>query len=106
MRHVLADCHVLKRKQSTRPVTFVKGTSTAGTEHCMLKGFVLLSGMPEDQVPVQVLCDTGATQSCICRDVLLLSEQLYPGSSVLVQGIGMETLQVPLHRVHFQTNLS
>lgn len=110
--HVIADCLMLKKKQQvlgTKSVVFVNAISPSHTDLIykpfMLKGFVSFSGNPDDQVQVQVLLDTGAVQSFMCGDVFPFSEQSNLGSSILVQGIGMEVLKVQLHCVHLQTVL-
>lgn len=110
--HVIADCLSLKKKQkdlNLKSAAFAKTVHPTQIdltyEPFMQKGFVSFSGNPEDQVPVQVLLDTGAAQSFICGSVLPFSEQSYLGTSILVQGIGMEILKVPLHRIHLKTAL-
>ncbi|XP_057674676.1 uncharacterized protein LOC130905366 [Corythoichthys intestinalis] len=54
---------------------------------------------------VRILRDTGAAQSFILSDVLPFNEESSCGSSVLVQGIGMEYLSVPLHCVNLSCDL-
>ena len=54
---------------------------------------------------MRILRDTGASQSFILRDLLPLSEKTATGSSVLVQGIGMGSMKVTLHRVCLKSDL-
>lgn len=110
--HVIADCLMLKKKQQTsfsaQPVGLVK-TILAPVDSVyqpfLLEGFVSFSGQQDDQAEVRVLRDTGAARSFIRGDVLPFSEKSYLGSSILVQGISMEVLKVPLHRVYLKTEL-
>lgn len=110
--HVIADCLMLKKKQQTsfsaQPVGLIK-TIPASVDSVyqpfLLEGFVSFSGQRDDQVEVRVLRDTGAARSFIRGDVLPFSEKSCLGSSILVQGISMDVLKVPLHRVHLQTEL-
>ena len=55
--------------------------------------------------PVSILRDTGASQSLMLKDILLLSEQSYTGSNVLSQGVKSEVISIPLHIVSLHTEL-
>lgn len=110
--HVIADCVALKKKQPSlvsKPIAFVKTVSPSSRvvdySPFLLKGFVSFTGKVEDQREIQVLRDTGAAHSFVCRKVLLFSEESHLGSSILVQGFGMEVMKVPLYRLHLQTDL-
>lgn len=110
--HVIADCMVLKRKHNstvkTQPVGLIKTASVhvdSVYEPVLLEGFVSFSDQPEGRVAVRVLRDTGAARSFIRGNVLPFSEKSCLDSSILVQGISMEVLKVPLHRVYLQTEL-
>ena len=59
----------------------------------------------EAAVSVNILCDTGATQSLLLQSVLPLTEQTFTGASVLVQGVELGVLKVPLHKVYLRSNL-
>uniref|UniRef100_A0A8C2CKI8 G-protein coupled receptors family 1 profile domain-containing protein n=1 Tax=Cyprinus carpio TaxID=7962 RepID=A0A8C2CKI8_CYPCA len=111
VRNTFGMSSFLKKKQQTssaQPVGLVK-TISAPVESVyqpfLLEGFVSFSGQRDDQVEVRVLRDTGAARSFILGDVLPFSEKSCFGSSILVQGISMEVLKVPLHRVYLQTEL-
>ncbi len=110
--HVIVDCGMLRKKQQNssgvQSVGLIKTLSIptdAVYEPFMFEGFVSFSGQPGDQIGMRVLRDTGAARSVIRGDVLPFSEDSYLGSSILVQGISIEVVKVPLHRVHLQTEL-
>lgn len=106
-----------KRKQQPKSVGFVNTVvdlckpeavcevPDSSYKPFLLKGLISLTGKPEDQKQIQMLRDTGAAQSFIVADVLPLSEETSCGSSVLVQGLEMEIINVPLHRVHIESEL-
>ena len=60
------------------------------------EGYVSLSENGE-AVAVKILRDTGATQSLLVDNTLPLSEQTSIGASALIQGIGLDVINVPLH---------
>jgi len=66
-----------------------------------------LVSLTEDDatVPIQILRNTGATQSLLLQDVLPLTEQSSTGTSVLVQRVELGVLKVPLHKVYLRSNL-
>lgn len=117
--HVIADCLSLKCKQHSPKkevglVSSIKQGSRAEQREdlpdptylpFLFKGLVSLTGNKEDQVEVQVLRDTGASQSFVCADVLPFSEKSSVGFSRLVQSFSMEVMKVPIHRIHFQSDL-
>lgn len=110
--HLIADCGLLKKKQlnsnSPQPIGLIKTMPIAvdsAYEPFLSDGFVSFSDQPGDRVGVHVLRDTGAARSFIRGDVLSFSDDSYTGSSILVQGISMEVVKVPLHRVYLQTDL-
>lgn len=116
MGHLISDCLVLKRKNQQgqfKPVTFVKSVSEAvvakeidaGFKPFLMKGLISVNVKPDEQKGVQILRDTGSIQSFVISDALLLSEQTFCGTSVLVQGIEMGVVKVPLHRIHLQCEL-
>lgn len=59
----------------------------------------------KEEVPVIILRDTGAMDSFILESVLAFSPRSYTGESVLIRGIGLNTLSVPLHKVRLQSDL-
>ncbi|XP_039542155.1 uncharacterized protein LOC120489424 isoform X2 [Pimephales promelas] len=68
------------------------------------EGRVSLVGEKEE-IPVKILRDTGAMDSFILESVLPFSSQSHTGESVLIRGIGLNTLSVPLHKVRLQSDL-
>ncbi len=67
-------------------------------------GFVSLVGS-DTKAPVKILKDTGASDSFILAEVLPFSQESELGSSVPVQGMGLNVLHVPLHKVMLDCNL-
>ena len=67
-------------------------------------GYVYL---PQSNVekPVMILRDTGANQSLLLEATLPLSEETSTGVNVLIQGVEVEPISVPLHRVKLQSDL-
>lgn len=55
--------------------------------------------------PVKILRDTGANQSFILDSVLPFSFVTDTGNSVLIKGIGLNTINVPLHRITLHSDL-
>lgn len=116
--HLIADCHVLKRKQQssvTKSVGFVKAVNgdnveceyklDASYEPFVTEGLISIMGKSAEQIKIKILRDTGTTQSFVVAGVLPFSEQTFCGSNVLVQGIEMGCVKVPLHQVHLQSDL-
>ena len=58
-----------------------------------------------DTVPIKILRDIGATQSLMVQDILPFIDQCSTGASVLVQGVKLDVMRVPLHRVFLKSNL-
>lgn len=67
-------------------------------------GFVSLPGSVE-KVAVKILRDTGSSESFILESVLPFSTESHTGSSLLIRGIGLNTLSVPLHKVDLTCEL-
>ena len=67
-------------------------------------GYVYL---PQSNVekPVMILRDTGDNQSLLLEATLPLSEETSTGVNVLIQGVEVEPISVPLHRVKLQSDL-
>ena len=45
-----------------------------------------------NDTPIIILHDTSATQTLLLENVLRFSEKQFTGDSVLIQGIGLETM--------------
>ena len=109
-KRVEPDLVITQRAPDTadsRDETKVQGkllTPGSTAEGCLspfvLRGFVCLEGSKE-KVPINVLRDTGATQSLILDSVLSFSDQSSAGINVLLQGVEMGVISVPL--VYTQT---
>ena len=123
--HIIADCLSLKRKQQLTPslpqpkgMGLIKNVALPGIklsqnddklDPCfkpfISKGFVSLTGDPKDQQPVNILRDTGGSQSIIREGILPLSSKSACNSSAVVQGVEMGFVPVPLHYVYIQSPL-
>ena len=119
--HLIAHCPTLLRRDgqnSKRPksVGLVQSAPTPlisppepddEVDECykpfIHKGSVSLTGEDEDQVPIVILRDTGATQSLMLQGVLPFSEQSFHGSDSLVLGVEMNVLRAPLHTVFLRS---
>ena len=55
--------------------------------------------------PIRIMRDTCCAQSMILEGTLPFSEVSSTGSSALIQGIGMEIINVPLHKVNLKSDL-
>lgn len=125
--HWKADCPLLKAKRGGRqvvparptvlaidmpstPVSEVSPVTPSSVSMCaagaagsfrpfISEGSVSLAGGGRE-VPVKILRDTGASSSFILQSALPFSSASYTGKSLLVRGIGLNTLSTPLHRVH------
>ena len=121
--HVISECWTLERKRNnpsgdllvstvnspvTRNVPPVKNSdeSLSSTDYhpFVSEGYVSLSEDGET-VAVKILRDTGATQSLLVDNTLPLSVKTSIGSGVLIQGIGLDVINVPLHQIFLQSEL-
>ncbi|XP_041947558.1 uncharacterized protein LOC121708759 isoform X4 [Alosa sapidissima] len=117
--HRIAACPVLRMKNSKPPPKqkyskgsgFVRPLVQSNSkidpvyEPFVSVGMVSLTGCEQDNIPVQMLRDTGSAQSFILASTLSFSDESYCGYDVLVQGIDMGILKVPLHTVHIKSEL-
>ena len=89
---VLPDNHDTKIKEGYLP--FVS------------EGYLSLSGDSTQQpVKVNMLRDTGATQSLLLKGVLPLSEQTAVGANVIISGVECGYVSVPLHKICIKSDL-
>ena len=118
----VAACKMLKQKQLAVPPNKQKGVGLIKTAHpnghfpfdesedCFkpftFKAFVSLTGNACDERPVNVLRDTGGSQSFILSNVLPLSDRSVCDSSAIVRDIGMECVLAPMHWVHVRSSLA
>lgn len=121
--HWKGDCPILKEKNKQIDVNKFKPAAVANSVHSsgaesedklfndylstyapfITEGRVSLSDGVE--VPVRILRDTGAMDSFILESILPFSVQSETGNSVLVRGMGLNTLTVPLHKVKLHSDL-
>ena len=69
------------------------------------KGVVSLVGDESSSQKVEILRDTGETQSLMLDSVLALTENSLTGANVLISGVEMGILEVPLHEVNIKSSL-
>lgn len=66
--------------------------------------FVSLVG-EKDQVPVTILCDSGAKQSLTRENIFLFSSLSYTGSGIVAWGAKQSPLRAHLHFVHLKSRI-
>ena len=64
----------------------------------------LIGGDNAHSTPINVLGDTGASQSVILADLLSFSEKTSSSISVLSQGVECGFFNVPLHIIYLSSN--
>ena len=71
------------------------------------KPFVFEGSVSLDDVvkPIKIMRDTCSAQSLMLEGTLPFSEVSSTGTFALIQGIGMEIINVPLHKVNLNSNL-
>ena len=74
-------------------------------EPSVLEGSVSLDSDKIDPKPIKIMRDTCCAQSMILEGSLPFSEVSATGENVLIQGIGMDIISVPLHRVNLKSDL-
>ena len=121
--HVISECWTLEQKRNNPPGDLLVSTvnppntrsappvkksheisSSTNYHPFVSEGYVSLSAGGET-VAVKLLRDTGATQSLLVDNVLPLSEQTSVGASVLIQGVGLDVINVPLHQIFLKSEL-
>jgi len=117
--HIMSECQALEKKEKTQKTDLVVTKSDLQKSQSPLtgqksedndfkpfisEGRVSLVGMDASN-GINILRDTGASQSLLVKDVLPLNEQSFMGSSVLIQGIKSGVACVPLHVVDLQSSL-
>uniref|UniRef100_A0A3B3BUU0 Gypsy retrotransposon integrase-like protein 1 n=1 Tax=Oryzias melastigma TaxID=30732 RepID=A0A3B3BUU0_ORYME len=119
--HLIADCHALKKKSTTTAPTKGMGLmrtassalpcQTEGTnlDPCfkpfISTGTVSLTAETAVHHPIRILRDTGGSQSIIRDDVLSFTKASSCGSSVMIQGVGVNLVSAPLHTVYLESPL-
>ena len=74
-------------------------------EPFVLEGSVSLNSDQVDPVPIKIMRDTCCSQSMIVEGTLPFNEITATGENVLIQGIGMEVISVPLHKMNLTSEL-
>ena len=74
-------------------------------EPFVLEGFVSLSSDSVSPKPIKVMRDTCCGQSMILEDTLPFGHESSTGTNALIQGIGMDTISVPLHKMNLKSDL-
>ena len=118
----MAECCILeKKKQRLLKPDLVVGQQTCSSGHrppdhkvdddvvnlyapFLSHGSVSLVGQLAT-IPIKMLRDTGATQTLILDSVLSFSSESFTGSSILLQGIKLGTVQVPLHNLELSSEI-
>ena len=123
--HVLSECWALEKKKANNPVmTFSKEKQPLlqAKQQCQLEGRVMPEVLLEEehpfvsegcasltkedtQVSVKILRDTGALQSLMLQNVLPLSNKTLMDANVLIQGVELNTITIPLHKVCTHSDL-
>ena len=67
--------------------------------------FVAIKDEKEEWKPVKILRDTGASQTLLLQDALPLSEKSSTGASILIQGVGCNDVNVPLHDIILKSDM-
>ena len=74
-------------------------------EPFVLEGSVSLDNNKVDPKPIKIMRDTCCAQSMILEGSLPFSEVSATGENALIQGIGMDIVSVPLHRINLKSDL-
>ena len=74
-------------------------------EPFVLEGSISLDSDKVDPKPIKIMRDTCCVQSMILEGSLPFSEVSATGENVLIQGIGMDIISVPLHRINLKSDL-
>ena len=110
----MAECRVLEKKNHSKNVLTISKAQSPVTEHAtvekeqftlfILQGYVSLSENGE-KVPIEILRDTGATQSILVEGILPLAEGTATGNNVRIQGIKLGVVNVPLHTIFINSDI-
>lgn len=112
--HLLSECWALERKDKKKSNAMVTTSANspgkvAATTPDVFKPFLSQGSISIDkngvETSIQILRDTGASQSLLVEGVLALSEQSATGETVLIHGVELGFSCVPLHRVFLKSGL-
>jgi len=96
--------HDVEPIEPNRPKTIESEKVREDFQPFVLEGSVSLND-DENNRPIKIMRDTCCAQSMILESALPFTENTATGESVLIQGIGMDVINVPLHRISLKTNL-
>ena len=74
-------------------------------EPYLSNGFVSLNSDYAQSTPIEILRDTGASQSLILAETLPFSEKTSFGTNILIQGVECGVFKVPLHNIYLSSDL-
>ena len=108
--HLLSECWALEKKDKRKGNALVTTRShTSKTPETfkpfVSKGSVSTAENSADLKEIQILRDTGASQSLLAEGVLELTEQSATGETVLIHGVELGFSAVPLYRVFLKSDL-
>ncbi|XP_065917657.1 uncharacterized protein [Dysidea avara] len=112
--HLLSECWALERKDKKKGNALVttsghSSRKVAAKTPDTFKPFLSQGSVSIEENDVgksiQILRDTGASQSLLAKGVLALSEQFATGETVLIHGVELGFACVPLHRVFLKSDL-
>ena len=121
--HVMADCwHLKGPNQGPVKPTMMTVNAHSSTAQRISPTNLCKSMVPQEYKPflscryiylpeskvkksITILRDTGANQSLLLEGTVPLSEKTSTGTDVLIQGVEVEPISVPLHKVTLQSNL-
>ncbi len=114
---MISNCKALQQKAGGKPKGVAFTSLTSGPERLSsqlnsstFESFlqtctIALPDGSSDPRPILMLRDTGSAQSIILESTLPFSSKSYTGNNVLICGIKMGCTSVPLHTIHFKSDL-
>ena len=128
--HLMSECWILKRMNADKSVPHAFVSVVEKIDAGLVQDVHMTVGKVEPELPqtrgsylpflskgtvaldrdvdsksIKILRDTGANQTLMLENVLMLSEKTFTGAKALMQGIDSNYLQVPLHRVYLDSEL-
>ena len=130
--HIISECEKLKKKQEAKtssalpnavtslrsrpqsPISFgdIPEINTVEPEAVMngyrpflSDGTVSLLTQGSEEIPIQILRDSGALQSVLLTNVLPFNEESFTGKRVLIENVDCDVSSLPLHRVNLRSDL-
>ena len=103
-QHLLSECWALDKKDKRKSNALVTTRShTSKTPETfkpfVSKGSISTAENSANMKEIQILRDTGASQSLLAEGVLEQTEQSATGETVLIHGVELGFSAVPLYRV-------